>query len=363
MKYDYLIVGAGLTGSVFAQQLKEKNKTCLIIDKRNHIAGNCYTKKEDDIDVHVYGCHLFHTNKKEVWDYVNKFAEFNNYRHTGKVNFKNKIFSFPINLMTLQQLWGISTPSEALQKLSDVRISIENPKNMEEWCLSQIGEELYEIFVKGYSIKQWGKHPNLLPSSIIKRIPIRVDYNEDYFHDSLYQGVPKNGYTNMISNMIGNTKVELETDFFKMDWKKYAKNLIFCGCIDQFFEYCFGKLDYRSLRWQNEKHNNSYQGCGVMNYTGLEVDYTRIVEHKYFNYKNQENTIISKEYSINFSSSDEAAEPYYPINDKVNNLIYSKYNKLLKKHSNIIISGRLGKYKYIDMDDCISLALQESRKL
>ena len=219
MKYDYLIVGSGLTGSVIAQQLKEKGKKSLIIDKRNHIAGNCYTKIEDNIDVHVYGCHLFHTNKKEIWNYVNQFSEFNNYRHAGKVNFKDKIYSFPINLMTMQQLWGTRTPKEALEQLSKVRIPIENPKNMEEWCLSQIGKELYETFVKGYSIKQWGKHPILLPSSIIKRIPTRLDYNEDYFHNSLYQGVPKNGYTEMVRSIIGNIKVELEVDFFKIDWK------------------------------------------------------------------------------------------------------------------------------------------------
>lgn len=360
MKYDYLIVGAGLTGSVIAEQLTKKNKKCMIVDKRSHIAGNCYTKEEKDIDVHVYGCHLFHTNKKEIWDYLNQFTEFNNYKHTGKVNFNNRVFSFPINLMTMRQLWGINTPQEAENKIKKIQVPIQNPKNMEEWCLSQIGKELYEIFIKEYSTKQWGKHPSLLPASIVKRIPFRLDYNEDYFHNSLYQGVPKKGYTNLVSNIIGDVKVELEVDFFKIDWKKYAKKLVFCGCIDQFFNYTFGKLDYRSLRWDNEVHKGSYQGCGVMNYTGLEVDYTRIIEHKYFNNKNQNDTIISKEYPMPFIDTN---EPYYPINDLKNNSIYAKYNKLVKQYPDVLITGRLGKYKYIDIDDCISIALKQSEKL
>lgn len=355
-----MIVGAGIYGAVFAEQMTRNKKKCLIIDKRSHIAGNCYTKKQNNIDVHVYGCHIFHTNKKEIWDYVNKFCEFNNYKHTVKVKYKNKVFSFPINLLTLHQIWGVTSPDEALKKLENVKIKIDTPKNMEEWCLANIGKELYEIFVKGYSIKQWNEDPKNLPASIVKRIPIRLNFNDNYYEDGSYQGIPKNGYTEMVQNMIEKCDLDLEVDFFKIkDWKKYAKKLIFCGPIDQFFNYEFGKLDYRSLRWESEWLNGDFQGCSQVNYTEQEIPYTRITEHKHFNNKNQDKTFISKEYPANYS---ETNEPYYPINNFANNEMYSKYKRILEKNNNILISGRLGKYKYLDMDDCVALAISESVK-
>ena len=361
MKYDYLIVGAGIYGSVFAELMKRFNKKCWVIEKRNHIAGNCYTNKFEDIDIHVFGPHIFHTNKKDVWDYVNKFCEFNNYRHSAKAKHQNKVYSFPINLMTINQLWGISDPKEAEEKLEKVRYKIENPKNMEDWCLSQIGEELYEIFIKDYSQKQWGKHPRELPASIIKRLPIYLNFNDNYYKDDPYQGIPNNGYTNMISNILDGTKVDLCFDFYeiKNKWKNYAKKLIFCGPIDQFFNYEFGKLEYRSLAWKTEVKKGDFQGCAVMNYTDLDNKFTRIIEHKHFNYKCQESSVITYEYPNAYS---EDTEPYYPINDKINDIKYKKYRSLLENEKNVIVSGRLGKYKYLDMDDCISLAFKEVEK-
>jgi len=360
MKFDYLIVGAGIYAAAFVENAKKFKKTCMVIEKRNHLAGNCFTEIIEEIDVHKYGCHIFNTRNKSIWNYVNQFGEFNNYKHTGKVTYKNKIYSFPINLMTLNQIWGIKTPSEATKKLQDVKVKIDNPQNMEEWCLANIGKELYDIFIKDYSTKQWGKSPKSLPSSIIKRIPIRLTFDDNYYGDDSFQGIPKDGYTNLIKNMFGDVKIELETDFFniKHNWEKYAKQLVFCGPIDKFYDYEFGKLQYRSLKWDNIRLNGDYQGCSVMNFNDDSESYTRIIEHKHFNYKKQNKTIISKEYPVSFTGNN---EPYYPINDALNNEIYHRYNKI--KNKNILITGRLGKYKYLDMDDCISLALKESRKI
>ena len=358
MIYDYLICGSGLVGAVIARKLQEAKKKLFIIEKRTHIGGNCYTENINGINVHKYGCHIFHTNKKNIWDFVNQFSRFNNYRHKGIVNYKNKIYSFPLNLMTLSQLWGINNPTEAKKRLEKEKIKIKEPNNLEEWCLANVGKEIYKIFIKGYTKKQWNTDPKNLPASIIKRLPVRFEFNDDYFHDSLYQGIPEEGYTDLISNIIGNTRVELGTDLFKTNWKRYAKKLIYCGPIDQYYEYCFGKLDYRSLKWETKEFYGDFQGHSVVNYTDEHVDHTRIIEHKHFQInKNKDYSIISYEYPQDYNGNN---EPYYPINNEKNNLIYSKYNKL--KNDNVIFTGRLGTYKYIDMDDAISLAIKTAEK-
>jgi len=359
--YDYLIVGAGIYGSVFAERMKSKGKSVLIIDKRPHVAGNCYTEEVDGIQVHRYGCHIFNTGKKNVWEYVNKFASFNNYRHTGKVNFEGKVYSFPINLLTLHQIWGVSTPEEAENKLKEVRIDIKNPKNMEDWCLSQIGEQLYETFIKGYSTKQWGTTPDNLPASIVQRIPIRLTYNDDYYENATYQGIPLGGYTKMISNILDGIKVDLSVDFFdiKEKWKQYAKKLVYCGPIDRFFDYEFGELEYRSLKWENKVLTGDYQGCSVVNYTDMDNKFTRVIEHKHFEFKNQEKTVVSWEYSVPWK---ETQDPYYPITNEKNKERCLKYKKIAEQQKDVLISGRLGKFLYLDMDDTIALALKESNE-
>jgi UDP-galactopyranose mutase len=358
MIYDYLICGSGLVGAVIARKMQEAKKKILIIEKRNHIGGNCYTENINGINVHKYGCHIFHTNKKDVWEFVNKFSKFNNYRHKGIVNYKNKIYSFPINLMTLSQLWGVNNPDDAKKRLDKEKVNIKEPKNLEEWCLANIGKEVYKIFIKGYTKKQWNTDPKNLPTSIIKRIPIRFDFNDDYFHDNLYQGIPEEGYTNLISNIIGNVRVELGVNLFKTNWKRYAKKLIYCGPIDQYYDYCFGKLDYRSLSWQTKEFYGDFQGHSVVNYTDENIKHTRIIEHKHFQTnKIQDYSLISYEYPQDYTDKN---EPYYPINDEKNNLIYSKYQRI--ENNNVIFTGRLGKYKYIDMDDAISLAIKTVEK-
>lgn len=361
MKYDYLIVGSGIYGATFSERMQKANKKCWVIEKRNHIAGNCYTNKVVDIDVHIFGAHIFHTNDQQIWNYVNTFDEFNNYKHSVKVNYKNKIYSFPINLMTLNQIWGVINPKDAIEKLQQVKHKISDPKNMEEYCLANIGEELYNIFIKDYSIKQWGKSPKELPVSIIKRIPVYLTFNDDYYNNDYYQGIPKNGYTKMIDNMLNDTKVDLNFDFnsIKNTWKKYAKKLVYCGKIDEFFDYTYGKLDYRSLSWTTEVKDADFQGCSVVNYTDLSSNFTRTIEHKYFNFTDQKKTVITHEYPQLYNDQN---EPYYPINDIINNDKYQKYKKLLENNQDVIISGRLGKYKYLDMDDCIALAFKDVEK-
>lgn len=361
MKYDYLIVGAGIFGATFAQKAKEKGKSAMIIDKRKHIGGNVYTEEKNGISVHKYGCHIFHTDKKDVWDYVNRFISFNNYRHKGMVNFKGRMLSFPINLMTMHQLWGVCTPEEAQKKVEEEKIACVNPKNMEEWCLSVIGRTLYETFIEGYSTKQWNKHPKELSASIVKRLPVRYTFNDDYFHDLTYQGIPIGGYTKMVDNMLEGIKVELDTDFdeVRKNWDEYADKLVFCGGADNYFNYEFGELEYRSLRWEHEEMKGDFQGHSCVNYTDLNTPFTRIVEHKHFENPECENTIISKEYSVDWR---ETKDPYYPINDEKNTALYRRYRDLADKEKNVIISGRLGSYKYLDMDDTISMALKTAEK-
>lgn len=361
MKYDYMVVGAGIFGATFAQQAKEKGKNILIVDRRGHIGGNVYTENRNGVTVHVYGSHIAHSDKKDVWDYMNRFVSFNNYRHKGMVNFRGKMLSFPINLLTMSQLWGVQTPEEARKKVEEEKIPCENPKNMEEWCLSVIGKTLYETFIEGYSTKQWNKHPRKLSASIAKRLPFRYTFNDDYFHDLTYQGIPVGGYTRMVENMLDGIKVELGVDFLtiKNKWKDYAKNLVFCGGIDNYFDFQFGELEYRSLRWEHEEMRGDFQGHSCINYTASEVPFTRIIEHKHFEKLECENTIVSREYSVDWL---ENKDPYYPINNDRNNKLYKKYRNLVKNETNVTISGRLGSYKYLDMDDTISMSLKEAEK-
>lgn len=358
-EYDYLIVGAGLFGAVFSREMSKFNKRCLIIEGRSSIGGNCYTEKKDGIDIHVYGPHIFHTNNEVIWEYVNQFSEFNNYRHSPKVNYNGKIYSFPINLMTLNQLWGVNTPEEAIKKIKEVSLKIDSPRNFEEWILSQVGDEIYEKFIKGYTEKQWGKDPKDLPASIIKRLPIRFSFDDNYFFDS-YQGIPTEGYTKLITNIIGDTNVVLNTNYF--DNKEYfnsiSNKVVFTGKIDEYFNYKFGRLEYRSLEFKNELIGlPDYQGCSIVNYTDHSKKYTRITEHKHFNPIESDTTWITKEYPIPCS---EEKIPYYPINDEGNNKLYLKYKLESDSLNNVIFGGRLAEYKYYDMHQVIESAINKA---
>lgn len=367
MKYDYLIVGCGLYGAVFAQQAKEHGKKCLIIDKRNHIGGNCYTDKQDGIDIHRYGPHIFHTNSDKIWDYVNRFAKFNNFVNRPKVSYLNKIYSFPINLMTLYQLWGVTTPGEAIIKLNEVKIPIEKPSNLEDWILSQVGEEIYQTFIYGYTKKQWGTEPKNLPSFIIKRLPIRLTFDDNYYFDK-HQGVPINGYTTMVANMIDGIECQLETDYFN-DRDRYdglAKNIVYTGPIDRFYEYKYGQLEYRTLSFETHRLATSdYQGNAIINFTSTDQPYTRIVEHKHFNISpftiNNGITHITKEFSATWNNQ---SDPYYPINNEVNNTRFDQYHRLTKADSHkYIFGGRLAEYKYYDMHQVIGASLHKYNNL
>jgi len=359
--YDFLIVGSGIFGSVFAQQAKIKNKKCLIIDKRDHIGGNCFTRKQHDIDIHVYGPHIFHTSSREIWDYINKFSHFNNYINRPKSRIGDKIFSFPINMMTLHQLWGVTSPSEAQRKLNEVKISIENPRNLEEWIVSQVGIEIYEKFIYGYTKKQWMRDPCDLPASIIKRIPIRLTYDDNYFDDS-FQGIPTEGYTKIFENMTDGVDIELGVNFFKHRerFEKIAKFIVFTGKIDEFFNFELGELQYRGLNFVNEVHESDYQGNAVINYPEYEINWTRITEHRHFTpEKNLTKTIITKEFPI---ESNRDSIPYYPVSDELNVEKYRLYKEKADKCKNVIFGGRLAEYKYYDMHQVIGSALQKSRR-
>jgi UDP-galactopyranose mutase len=362
-QYDYLIVGTGLFGSICAHEFSKSGYKCLVIDKRNHIGGNCYTEKIDDINVYKYGGHIFHTNDEYIWKYINKYSKFNNYQHHLKVNYNNKIYSFPINLFTLYQIYGIITPEEAKNKLDSFRNNnIFNISNsLEDWIINQVGRELYQIFIKGYTEKQWGKPCNELPSNIIKRIPIRLTYNDCYYNEK-YQGIPIDGYTKIFNKMLNNIEVRLNTDYF--DNRDYFDNIsdkiIFTGNIDKFYNYQYGKLEYRSLYFHTQiLPINDFQGVATMNYTSVDVPYTRIIEHKHFDNKNQNGTIITYEYS---TEGDGNNDFYYPINDDKNNNIYNAYKDLTKLNNRVIIGGRIGGYTYCDMDKTIANALELVRK-
>jgi UDP-galactopyranose mutase len=360
MQYDFLIIGSGLFGCVFAQQAQFNNKTCLILEKRNHPFGNCYTENISGINIHKYGPHIFHTSNDKIWNYVNQFSSFNNYVNRPKVNYQGKLYSFPINLFTLYQLWGVNSPDQARVRLEKEKVKIDNPQNLEEWILSQVGEEIYHTFIYGYTKKQWNTEPKNLPSFIIKRLPIRLNFDDNYFNDS-YQGIPIGGYSKMMNNMIDGIEVILETDYLKNRdyWNSKAKTLVYTGPIDEFYDYEFGVLDYRSLRFEHEKLEvPDYQGNAIINYTDYSVPFTRIIEHKHFEKNETNHTIITKEYSQDWSKS---LERFYPINNDKNNDLYAKY-KSLSQTSKVIFGGRLGEYKYYDMHQIIGSALHKFKE-
>lgn len=362
-RYDFLIVGAGLFGCVFARQAAERGKRVLVIDSRDHIGGNCYTEVREGIPVHIYGPHLFHCAKKEIWDYVNRFAEFNRFSLRTKVTHSGRVFSFPVNLMTLNQLWGVRTPEEAERKLAEVRVPCADPKNLEEWALAQVGEELYETFIRGYTAKQWGRDPKCLPTGIIKRLPIRLTYNDRYFHDShRYEGVPIGGYTPMFAAMLDHTNIHLRlgVDYFeecKNSLSDKAERIVYTGPIDKLFSYCYGRLDYRSLRFEHEARDGDFQGCAVMNYTEESVPYTRIVEHKHFECLNNPRTIITHEFPDEYGPG---KVPYYPVGDEANSALYTQYRHLADVFPTTILGGRLADYRYYDMHQVVASALHSA---
>lgn len=359
MKYDYLIVGSGLFGSIFAYEANKQGKKVLVIDKRSNIAGNIYTENKDGINVHKYGAHIFHTSNKEVWNYINQFAEFNRYTNSPVAHYKNELYNMPFNMNTFNKLWGVITPEEAQAKIEQEKkeAGITEPKNLEEQAISLVGKTIYEKLVKGYTEKQWGRKCTELPSFIIKRLPVRFIYDNNYFNDR-YQGIPIGGYTAIIEKMLEGIEVRTGTDYFDFirDNKNIARKTIFTGMIDEYYGYCYGPLQYRSVRFETEVLDcENYQGNAVVNYTDREVPYTRIIEHKHFEFGKQPKTVISKEYSSEWK---QGMEPYYPVNNEENNALYEKYRELADKESNVIFGGRLGQYKYYDMDKVIAAALE-----
>jgi len=361
-KYDYVIVGAGLFGSVFAQQVREQGKNCIIIERREHNGGNCYTENIEGIQVHRYGPHIFHTSDDGIWEYVNRFAKFNNFINKPKIRYEDKMYSFPINLMTLHQIYGVKTPQEAKEKIQEVRADIKNPKNLEDWILSQVGPEIYKIFIKGYTTKQWGRDPKDLPSSIIRRLPIRFTFDENYFFDT-YQGIPIGGYTKMIENIQGDVPVKFGVDFLKEReyWEGIGDKIVFTGPIDEFFGYSEGTLEYRSLDFETEVlDTDDYQGNAIVNYTESEIPWTRTCEHKHFDWIKSGSTVVTKEFPAEWKPG---KERFYPIGDEKNKSMYSKYKKLTEVISDkYIFGGRLAEYKYYDMHHVIGSALARSRK-
>lgn len=358
--HDYLIVGAGLFGSVFARQKAEQGKTSLVMEKRSHIGGNVYTEEIEGIHVHQYGPHLFHTNDEKVWNWVNKFTKFNGYRHKVKAKYQNEIYSMPINMNTFNKLWGCVTPEGARREVESKRVKINNPANLEEWVLSEVGEEIYEKLIYGYTKKQWNRDPKELPASIIKRLPLRFTYNDDY-HNDRYQGVPVDGFTKMVENILDhkNIKVKLNTPFVPQEnHQKWAKNLVFSGCVDQFFGYKFGPLEYRSLRFETKIQNGDFQGTGQINYTAEDVSFTRIIEHKHFAFQDSTKTVLTYEYPDDW---EQGKPPYIPINDDKNNALYQRYKAEASKLENVTFGGRLGTYKYLDMHQVIGQALMKAK--
>ena len=357
--YDYLIVGAGLFGAIFAHEAVKAGKKCVVIDKRPHIAGNIYTKEVEGINVHKYGAHIFHTSDKEVWNYVQQFAEFNRYTNSPVARYKDELLNMPFNMNTFNKLWGVITPKEAKAKIEEQKkeAGITEPKNLEEQAISLVGRDIYEKLVKGYTEKQWGRRATELPAFIIKRLPVRFTYDNNYFNDK-YQGIPIGGYTAMVEKMLEGVEVRLNTDFFanKDEYLKDFNKIVFTGMIDEYYDYCFGELEYRSLRFETEVlDEDNYQGNAVVNYTEYEVPYTRIIEHKHFEYGTQPKTVITREYPATWKHGD---EPYYPMNDDKNNALYAKYKELADKENKVIFGGRLGMYKYFDMHNVVAEALK-----
>lgn len=369
MHYDYLIVGAGLYGAVFAHEAKKSGKKVLVIDKRPHIAGNIYTEETEKIHVHKYGAHIFHTNNAEVWNYLQQFTSFNRFTNSPIANYKGELYSMPFNMYTFNKMWGVETPAEAAIRIAEQKKEITGePQNLEEQAISLVGRDIYEKLIKGYTEKQWGRACAELPSFIIKRLPVRFTFDNNYFN-ALYQGIPVGGYTRMIENMLSGIKVCLNCDYLdnKTRWRTLASKIIYTGAIDAYFDYQLGALEYRSVRFETELLNKSnFQGNAVINYTDRETPWTRIIEHKWFEFgKDTEGndipkTIISREYSSEWTRGD---EPYYPVNDDKNSKLYEEYRKLAGKEDNIIFGGRLGEYKYYDMDAVIASALTMFKKV
>lgn len=363
MKYDYLIVGAGLFGAVFAYEATKKGKKCLVIDKRDHIAGNIYTKETENINVHQYGAHIFHTSDRKIWDYVNSFADFNNYINSPVAVYKDELYNLPFNMNTFSKMWNIKTPYEAkaiIEKQIE-ELNITEPQNIEEQALSLVGTDVYEKLIKGYTEKQWGRDCKELPAFIIKRLPLRFTYDNNYFNDR-YQGIPIGGYTKIVEKMLEGSDVLLDTDYFEFikDNEGIADKVLFTGMIDEYYDFCYGHLEYRTVRFETEVLDcDNYQGNAVVNYTDREVPYTRIIEHKHFEFGKQEKTIISREYSTEWEPG---MEPYYPVNNERNNDLFEKYKALADKEEKVIFGGRLGNYKYYDMDKVIIAALEAVEK-
>lgn len=363
MKYDYLIVGAGLFGAVFAYEATKKGKKCLVIDKRDHIAGNIYTKETENINVHQYGAHIFHTSDRKIWDYVNSFADFNNYINSPVAVYKDELYNLPFNMNTFSKMWNIKTPSEAkaiIEKQIE-ELNITEPQNLEEQALSLVGTDVYEKLIKGYTEKQWGRDCKELPAFIIKRLPLRFTYDNNYFNDR-YQGIPIGGYTKIVEKMLEGSDVLLDTDYFEFikDNEGIADKVLFTGMIDEYYDFCYGHLEYRTVRFETEVLDcDNYQGNAVVNYTDREVPYTRIIEHKHFEFGKQDKTIISREYSTEWEPG---MEPYYPVNNERNNDLFEKYKALADKEEKVIFGGRLGNYKYYDMDKVIIAALEAVEK-
>lgn len=359
MKYDYLIVGSGLYGAIFAYEANKRGKKCLVIEKRNHIAGNIYTEEIEDIQVHKYGAHIFHTSNKDTWDYINKFAEFNNFINSPLAIYKDELYNLPFNMNTFHQIWNISKPEEAKKIIEEEKslYKIDSPQNLEEQAINLVGKTIYEKLVKGYTEKQWGKSAKDLPSFIIKRLPVRFTYNNNYFNDR-YQGIPIGGYTKIVEKMLQGIEIKLNCNFFdnKEEFENMADKILFTGPIDQYYNYKFGNLEYRSLKFETDVlDQENYQGNAVINYTERQIPYTRIIEHKHFEFGTQSKTVITKEFPEEWEKGE---EPYYPINNEKNNSLYNKYRELSENQNKIIFGGRLGEYKYYDMDKVIEVALK-----
>ena len=368
-KYDYLIVGAGLYGAVFAHEAASKGKSVLVLEKRSHIGGNVYTEKVEGISVHKYGAHIFHTNNKEVWDYVNQFATFNRYTNSPVANYKGNLYSLPFNMYTFNKMWGVVTPEQAEAKIAEQKQEIQGePKNLEEQAIALVGRDIYEKLVKGYTEKQWGRDCRELPSFIIKRLPVRYTFDNNYFN-ALYQGIPVGGYTKLVENLLEGIEVRLDTDYLaeKENYDGMAEQVIYTGPVDAYFGYSLGTLEYRSVRFEQEIMDiSNYQGNAVVNYTDRETPWTRIIEHKWFEFGKDENgkelpkTVISREYSSEWKPGD---EPYYPVNDEKNNGLYEQYRQMADREEKVCFGGRLGEYKYYDMDAVILSALTRAREM
>ncbi len=362
MRYDYLIVGAGLFGAVFARQALDAGKTCLVVDKSEHIAGNLYTQEIEGIQVHKYGAHIFHTSNKTVWDYVRRFAEFNSFINTPIANYKGKLYNLPFNMHTFYAMWGVTTPSQAQAVIARQRAAVTGaPKNLEEKAISLVGSDVYETLVKGYTEKQWGRPCNELPPFIIERLPVRFTFDNNYFNDR-YQGIPTEGYTKLVERLLEGATVWLGMDYLenKQELDGLADRVLYTGCIDEYFGYCYGELAYRSLRFESEVLDTpNHQGVAVVNYTDRETPYTRVIEHKHFVFGKQDKTVITREYPAEWTR---AKRPYYPINDEKNQALYERYRTLAASVPNVLFGGRLGQYTYYDMDETVEAALALSER-